>query len=148
MLDKTAPLRMAVLAKPVAKPEARASKARSDHLAHRQYSSDQIQQRTVEVVLGHQHLFPAIQAEVVDGSTGIRPVRRRGSQSAMGEILPLGAITSLGGVHHAALHGAVPLDPGRNDPHQPILRLSVRWGERQTRKGPAKTRVTLHETRG
>lgn len=27
----------------------------------------------------------------------------------------------LGGVHHAALHGAVALDPGHHDPHQPIL---------------------------
>ena len=124
MLDRTTPLRAAVLAKPVAKPGTRANGARSDHFAHRQYSSEQIQQRAVEVMLGHQHLFPAIQAEVVDGGTGIRLVRCRGSQSAMGEILPLGAIAAIGSVHHAALHGAVPLDPGRNDPHQPILRLA------------------------
>jgi hypothetical protein len=42
-------------------------------------------------------------------------------QRAGGEILPLRAAAALGGVHHAALHGAVPLDPGRHDPHQLIV---------------------------
>lgn len=48
-------------------------------------------------------------------------IRWRDRQSAFGEILPLGAVAAAGGVHHAALHGAVPLDPGRHDPHQLIL---------------------------
>jgi len=56
------------------------------------------------------------------------PTGRHGRQGASGEVFPLGAVVSLGGVHHAALPGAVWLDPGRHDPHKP----SVPLGEPQT----------------
>ena len=38
-----------------------------------------------------------------------------------GQVFPLRGIAGVGGVHHAALHGAVPPDPGHHDPHQLIV---------------------------
>jgi hypothetical protein len=69
------------------------------------------------------------------GDSRNRPVERQQGQSAGGEILPLPAVTSLGGIDHAALHGAIPFDPGHHDPHQPIL------SPRPVHGGPAITRA-------
>jgi hypothetical protein len=38
-------------------------------------------------------------------------------QGAGGEVFPVAGVALLGGVHHAAVHGAVALDPGHHDPH-------------------------------
>ena len=58
--------------------------------------------RRVRVVLaGLGHVV--IHADVVDGSGG----DRAGTPGPGGKISPLGAVASLGGVHHAALHGGV-----------------------------------------
>jgi hypothetical protein len=100
------------------------SSARAYLGAYGQHGGDQIQQWAAEVVLGHQHLPVAIQTEMVDGCAGNRPVWGRNGQGAAGEVLPSGSVAATGGVHHATLHGAVLLDPGRNDPHQFILRLA------------------------
>jgi len=86
-------------------------------VAYCQHGSDQIQQRAAKIVFGDQYLRAVIQADVVDGSAGSRAVLWRDRQGADGEILPLGASAAAGGVHHAALHGAVALDLGRHDPH-------------------------------
>ena len=61
-------------------------RARLYLLTHRQHSSDQVQQQAAKVVLGHQHLPVAIQADVVDRGTGDRPVRRRYGQGAAGDL--------------------------------------------------------------
>jgi len=50
-----------------------------------------------------------------------RMVGRRELQGATGEAFPVEAVAAPGGVHHAAQHGAVTLNPGHGDPHQPIL---------------------------
>jgi hypothetical protein len=50
-------------------------------------------------------------------------IRWRDRQGAGCEILPLGAAAAVAGIHHAALHGAIPLYPGRHDPHLLILLL-------------------------
>ena len=78
-------------------------------------------------MLGHEHFPVAIQADLVDRGAGDRPVRWRDGEGAAGEVFPFGAIAAPGGVHHAALHGAIPLDPGRDDPHQPILHRAEAW---------------------
>jgi hypothetical protein len=49
--------------------------------------------------------------------TADRPVGRLGGQGACGEVCPLPGVALLGGVHHAAAHGAVRPDPGHDDPH-------------------------------
>ena len=41
--------------------------------------------------------------------------------SAGGKVFPPGAVCAAGGIHHAALHAAVWLDPGHHDPHAPIV---------------------------
>ena len=81
------------------------------------------QQRAAEVVLGDQHYRAVIQADVVDGGAGNGAIRWRDRQGAGCEILPLGAAAAVAGIHHAALHGAIPLYPGRHDPHLLILLL-------------------------
>ena len=58
--------------------------------------------RRVQVVLaGLGHVV--IHADVAGGSGG----DRAGTPGPGGKISPLGAVASLGGVHHAALHGGV-----------------------------------------
>ena len=74
-------------------------------------------------MLGDQHYRAVIQADVVDGGAGNGAIRWRDRQGAGCEILPLGAAAAVAGIHHAALHGAVPLYPGRHDPHPLILLL-------------------------
>jgi len=97
-----------------------ASSQRSQLGAQREDGSDQVQQRAGEIVFGGlDHLV--IHSDVVDGGSRERGVERRDGQGAGGEGFPLRAVSPVGGVHHAALHGAVPLDPGHHDPHQPIL---------------------------
>src|SRR5262249_43109194 len=81
---------------------------------------------------GLNHLV--IHLDVVDGDSRNRPVERQQGQGAGGEILPLAAVTSLGGIDHAALHGAIPFDPGHYDPHQPILSP---WPVQGARPSPA-----------
>ena len=84
------------------------------------HGSHQIAQWPSEVVLGgHDHVV--IHADVVDDDTEGWSVRHGDLDGASGEILPKSAVALLGGVHHAAVHGAVRLNSGRNDPHQPIL---------------------------
>ena len=62
-----------------------------------------------------------IRADVVNGDTGNRAVRHRDADGGSGEILPELTVALLGGVHHAAVQGAVRVNSGHNDPHQPIL---------------------------
>ena len=62
-----------------------------------------------------------IHADVVDGDTRSWTVRHRTPDSASGEILPELTVALLGGVHHAAVQGAVRVNSGHNDPHQLIL---------------------------
>ena len=109
-------------------------------LAHPRHSGHQIQQRAAKVTLGHQHLPVAIQADVVHGGAGNRPLWWRGGQRTAGQILPSGPIAAPGGVHHAAQHGAVLFDPGRNDPHLPIVPPAGAADDGQTPgKSPEKT---------
>lgn len=89
--------------------------------------------RPVQVVLTDRDQV-IIHADVVDGGAGDRAVGRRDGKGAGGKVFPFRAVVSLGGVHHAAVHGAVPLDPGRHDPHRPILPPAP--GE-TVQKGPA-----------
>jgi len=71
-------------------------------------------------VLGGQD-HGVIDPDVVNGDARDRPVQRQDGHSAGGELFPLGAVDPAGGVHHAPLHGAVPFDPGHDDPHQASL---------------------------
>jgi hypothetical protein len=85
---------------------------------------DQIQQLTARIMLGHQHLPAVIQADVIDGSAG-EPAGTAAGRSGYGRPDPPTAGHRCNGrCPHAALHGAVLLDPGRHDPHQPIVRLT------------------------
>ena len=83
-------------------------------VAQCQHGSDQVQQRPGKVMLSD-HGDMVIHADVVDGDAGDRPVRYREGQGAGGEFLPFPAVALPGGVHHAALHGAVALDSGHHD---------------------------------
>jgi hypothetical protein len=67
-------------------------------------------------VLGGDH-DAVIHADVVDGDTGGWAVRHRTTDSASGEILPELTVALLGGVHHAAMQGAVRVNSGHDDPH-------------------------------
>ena len=85
---------------------------------------DQIQQLTAKIMLGHQHLPAVIQADVINGSAG-EPAGTAAGRSGYGRPDPPTAGHRCNGrCPHAALHGAVLLDPGRHDPHQPIVRLT------------------------
>ena len=54
----------------------------------------------------------------------------------------------MGGVHHASLHGAVPLDPGRHDPHQLILfPRGHRVKARENPGRPVDAEPNVHPTR-
>src|SRR5262249_30641109 len=71
---------------------------------------------------------------------GNRAVRWRGRQGTNGEILPLTATATTGGVDHAAQHGAVLLDPGRHDPHPLIVFLRAQRGKDRAGTHPVRTR--------
>ena len=64
---------------------------------------------------------PVIDAEMVDRAPWNRPVGRPGSQGACDEFLPEADVAARGGINHAALRSAVPVDSGHDDPHQPSL---------------------------
>jgi hypothetical protein len=103
-------------------------RVRSYLIARRQHHGDQVPQRPVQVVLADLDQVIA-HAEVVHGNPGDRAVGRRARQGAGSKVFPPGAVVSPSGVHHAALHGAVLLNPGRHDPHQPIVPPGgPRWG--------------------
>lgn len=109
---------------------------RSYLIARRQHHGDQVAQRPVQVVLADLNQV-IIHAEVIDGNPGDRAVGRPARQGAGSKVFPPGAVVSLDGIHHAALHGAVLLNPGRHDPHQPIVSpAGRRWGM-IPRNGPA-----------
>jgi hypothetical protein len=74
------------------------------------------------VLGGDDHVV--VHADVVDGDTGGRAVRHRDADDGGGEILPGLTVTLLGGVHRAAVQGAVRVNSGHHDPHQPILSLA------------------------
>ena len=103
-------------------------RARSHLITRRQHHSDQVAQRPVQVVLADPDQV-IVHAEVVDGNPRDRAVGRRARQGAGSKVFPPEAVVSLGGVHHAALHGAVLLNPGRHDPHEPIVSpAGAAWG--------------------
>jgi hypothetical protein len=90
--------------------------------AHCQHEGYQVLQRPVQVVLTHLDCA-AIHADVEDGSARYRLIQRHGCQGPSDEVFPQADVVALGGVHHAALHSAVLLNPGHHDPHRPILFL-------------------------
>lgn len=80
---------------------------------------------------------PVIDAEMVDRAPWNRPVGRPGSQGACDEFLPEADVAARGGINHAALHSAVPVDSGHDDLHQPSLSPAAASAGRQGRWRPA-----------
>ena len=87
-----------------------------------QHDGCQVWQRPVQVVLTRLDRV-TIHADVVDGCARDRVAGRHGCQGAGDEVFPQVAIVSPGGVHHAALRGAVLLDPGHHHLTSPFWHL-------------------------